>query len=311
VIVAALAAFDAGSLGFGYPSKAGRTRPVDSLLVPDAPFARVAEHHRRAGHAEPARIITSNLGFNWDGHGVVAGLENVRGLVSLIPMRALDLARIADEGSTFPRRPPDEPLYDYGPLRAMATPAIDLFAVRYAVGWNESPGPGWERVGDTEWERDAAAPLRVVGTPVFVPSGPDSEPVVRALRDPAFDPRNMAVICDPDAPSQGRTDGRADAAVLEAVYDRPNEVAAVVRSSGTAYVLLAATSDPGWSCVDGEGAARPILAANYAHMAVRVDAGTTRLTWRYESPGWRTGKRISIAAVCITLALLLGLARRR
>ena len=32
------------------------------------------------------------------------------------------------------------PLYDYGPAHSLGSPLLDLFAVRYAVGYVDSPG---------------------------------------------------------------------------------------------------------------------------------------------------------------------------
>ncbi len=314
-----LACGDAASLGFRYATKDGRTRPVAALREPAAPFARVAAHHAKTGDPWPARIITSNQRFNWDAHGQVAGLENARGLVTLLPLRTLDLVRIAEEGAPFPREAPRIPLYDYGPIKSIATPKIDLFAVRYAIGWADAPGPGWRRIGETEWERDAVAEARFPATIVEV--GSDAA-AAAALVDAAFDPRTSAVV---DLGSAWKPAGAAPGAAAHApgpqtsgtvrlVSIRANEVEIDVETQGAATLVWSQTWDAGWSCVadpSGDAEALDVYRANYAHMAVRLpSAGKRRLRWTYVAPGALAGEWLSFVA-CGAFALLVLSAKLR
>lgn len=310
-ILVAAALFDAGSLGFGYPTAKGRLRKTEALRTPDPPFAAVAAHHAKSGDPWPPRAITSNAVFNWENHGEAADVGNVRGLSALGPLATMDLGRILEHGEPFPRVPPKEPLYAYGPTRSLGHRLFPMFGARYAVGWKDAPGPGWSSVAEGVWERGATpqawvarrlvviddrggppwAHLRTFKSPrdaVVVVSGPTDESLILAadIQTDGGDAFPIAFTAN-TAKMRGKTDGR---------------------------LVWSQSFDPGWTCTVN-GAAAPIGRANHAFMAVEVpsvgEPGDGWIAeWRYEAPGWRTGCGIS----CASLAGLLGLAalaRRR
>jgi len=316
----AAALFDAGSLGFNYATKEGRTRrvedlvaasaadgaPVDERLVgADAPFFRVAAHHRASGDPWPARAITSDAEFNWEERGAAAGVGNVRGLASLVPLRTLDLARIVERGAPFPRVPPKEPLYAYGPTRSLGSPLIDLYAVRYAIGYPEQPGPGWRRIGPGEWERDAVPQARLVEHVVTVP--PDGE-AWRELVRPGFDPRTTAVVESARAlPDGGGPPGTVTIARLG-----PDRLRLDIDARRAAVLVWAEAFDPGWRLeIDGpDGAPAAVLRADHAFMAAEIPPGRHVAEFTYVAPGWVSGVTVSACALVVLAGLAFVAVRR-
>ncbi|MCG3135792.1 MAG: hypothetical protein HMLKMBBP_03548 [Planctomycetes bacterium] len=267
VIVAAAALLDAGSLGFGYPTAKGRLRPTADLLRPDAPFAAVAEHHRASGDAWPPRAITSDAVFNWENHGEVADVGNVRGLSALAPLATMDLARILEKGAPFPRVPPKEPLYAYGPTRSLNHRLFPLFGARYAVGWTDAPGAGWTRVADGVWDRGATPQAWVSRVP--------------AIDDSFMPPAERIVDAVPSAiPVNGAT----------------------MTGSAGGVLVWSQSFDPGWACTVN-GTARDVRIANHAFMAVDVPDAAWTAEWRYTAPGWRAGAAISLASLAALIVL--------
>lgn len=305
VLAAALA--DAGSLNFRYTTREGRARPVASLLAPDPEFARVAARHAAAGRVQPARILTSDAVFNWDNHGFAADLENVRGLLSLVPLRTVDVSRIVAEGAPFPRVPPKDTLYDYGPTHALASPLLDLLAVRYAVGYRASPGPGWRAVGPTEWERDAVDPLRFVQRAIAV--APDGDGW-RRLAEPGFDAVRDAVVEIDVGKGGALPSGDGPPGTVTSYEALPNGLRSGVEAARDAVLVWTETHAHGWSvAIDGRRA--DLLRADHAFMAVVVPAGRHEVVWSYESPGLRTGAWISGAALAVWIAAAAAALRRR
>ena len=294
---------DAASHGFTYATKPGRTRAIGRLADPEPSFARIAAFHAAKGGSQPARIVTSNSTFNWDDRPIAAGLENVRGLFSLTPLRVLDVGRILERGEPFARRPTPDPLYDYGPMKALGSPLLDLMALRYAAGFADAPAAGWRRIGPQEWERDAVAPARLVPHPIVVAPGAEAW---REFLRPSFSPVTQCVVESP-APLPS-----FDGAAGEVVFDRTgaNSVEMTVTAPAAATLLWTETWDDGWSAsIDGAAASSP-LRANHAFMALAVPAGAHRVTWRYETPGLPTAGAISLAGLAAFAALSAWALRR-
>ncbi|MCE9634842.1 MAG: YfhO family protein [Planctomycetes bacterium] len=301
---------DAASFQFNFATKDGRTRPVEALLVPDEPFAIVARRHRETGREGVPRAITSEAVFNWENHGWVAGVDDVRGLISLLPMRALDLNRIVAEGEAFPRVPPKEPLYGYGPVHALDAPRIDLLAVQYAIGFRGQPGPEWRAVAPDIWERDAAPEARLAER-VTVADPQASVPSWSYLAAPGFDARRDVVVESPPFAAASRIPaGGADPGGVRMTSVGANEVRMSVDATLETLLVWAETFDDGWSATV-DGAAVRVRRANWAHMAVDAGPGHHEVVWRYVSPGWRLGVGVSLAALAVFLALTCVCARRR
>jgi hypothetical protein len=305
LLVAACLA-DAGSFLFAYPTKGGRARPVASLLVPDEPFAVVARRHREMRREGTPRAITSEAVFNWENHGWVAGVDDVRGLVSLLPMHALDMNRIVAEGVPFPRERPKEPLYAYGPTKALDSPRIDLLAVQYAIGFAQQPGPEWRAIGEGVWERDAVPEARLAWRAVSM----QDDPIGRLTRY-EFDLRREVVVA-PQFADEHEALGGAAPGTVHILEIHANEVAMDVHANRPATLLWAQTTFPGWTVTVG-GVAQDWAPANFGHMAVRVPAGRSRVVWRFATPGWGPSLRISILAcwLFVLLAMLPWLKRLR
>ncbi len=118
--------------------------------------------------------------------------------------------------------------------------------------------------------------------------------------------------------------GRDGATVLEApvppgyapphgsarfVRDAPGDTALEVEADGAALLVVNDARVPGWTArVDG--AAVPIVAANYLARGVWVPAGKHQVEFRYATPGLRAGWLVALAAV-LACAAAAGVERRR
>ncbi len=126
-----------------------------------------------------------------------------------------------------------------------------------------------------------------------------------ALFSSAFDPRR-AVILEADrraAEGLGRPGGKVT--LLSRV---PGRVDLTYTSPASGVLVLLDSFARGWS-VEVDGTGRPLLRANHAYRAVRVPAGSHRVTFRYRPPGLREGIAISAAGL-LGLVFLAGRSRR-
>lgn len=293
-LVVGLCLLEAGSLGFGYAGRADRTRPVAEILAGEPSAVRVAEHHASTGRVQPPRGVTSDRFFNWDNRVTTAGVDNVRGLSSLVPYRTMDVSRIIEVGEPFPREPLDKPLYDYGPLRALDSPLLDLLALRYALGFREAPAEsGWTRIGPQEWEREAVDPVR------FVPNVIEVDPESDGWRHfvvPGFDPITTAVV---ETPAALELDG---VGTVQSYERGPNHTRLEVTSTGRSLLLRTVTHAAGWTATIDD-APVTLLRANHAFQAIVVPAGSHEVVFRYEPPRWRLGLAISGVGFLLWLGL--------
>lgn len=293
------------SLRLDFLSQPDRTVEPSAARAAEPVFARVRAHHDRERAAQPARVITSDTRFNWDNRVVTAGLDNVRGLSSLVPYRTIDVSRIIQEGEPFPRVPLDRPFYDYGPTKALDSPLLDLLALRYAVGFRKAPAEtGWRRIGPEEWERDAVDPVRFV--PRVIEVEPDGEGW-RHFVEPGFDPVTTVVV--ETAEPLGLGSGDAVGEVLD--YERgPNDLRLRVRTAEAALLLRSDTHSAGWTVTIDDRPAE-LLRANHAFQAVVVPAGEHAVVFRYEPPGRRTGLLVAGVGLLLFGGLVLLAIRER
>jgi hypothetical protein len=193
---------------------------------------------------------------------------------------------------------------------AEGTPAyprlLQLGAVRYVAALHEDglEGLAFERVLPSL----LTLPLRLFRVPdplprTYVVGGaravPD-EAAVGILEDPAFDPRREVVLPDESSPSPPGFQGRSR--IVEFRADRVR-VAAELNARG--YVVLVDAHDPGWrATVDGRPA--PVLRANLAFRAVRVEAGSHEIVLEYRPWTAVLGAGLSASTAVTALALLLG-----
>lgn len=154
----------------------------------------------------------------------------------------------------------------------------------------------------------AGDPIRVFSVPEPRPRAwlvnraqvKDGAPAIRALLNPAFDPREEAVVATPIslqpsplAPGSVRwLDRRADRQRLETDSPRP------------ALLVLADGYDPGWrASVDGAPVA--LLRANLAFRAVPVPEGRHRVELVYRPGPVLAGLAVSGTAVLVALGLFM------
>lgn len=129
----------------------------------------------------------------------------------------------------------------------------------------------------------------------------DAESAFDAVIDPAFRPREEAVVEGPP-PAVAAAEG-AERVTL--VRDRPEHVTLDATLSAPGLLVLADSFFPGWQAsVDGRPA--EILRTNYAFRGVALPAGTHRVEFRYRPRAFYAG--VALAAVAALAALV---ARRR
>lgn len=134
----------------------------------------------------------------------------------------------------------------------------------------------------------------------------DRTAALRAIQDPAFDPR-AAVVLEP--PARPLVAAGAPGFGANIRVDDPEHVVVDVRSSHPAYLVLNDTFYPGWrATIDG----RPtrIYRANSLVRAVAVDAGDCRVEFLYDPVTPKIGATLSAVSL-LALALYLGRQWRR
>jgi hypothetical protein len=154
------------------------------------------------------------------------------------------------------------------------------------------------------YENPGALPRAFV-VPAAAPL-PDRAEVLAALRKTDF--RRTVLLEDyipgPGTPSDGGS--LRPAAVSE--Y-RPNRVVIEVDEGAPGYLVLTDLWYPGWTCtIDGEPAR--VYRANYVFRAVAVPEGKRTVVFRFEPASYRWGKRISLAALALVVAVGIGAAIR-
>ncbi len=82
----------------------------------------------------------------------------------------------------------------------------------------------------------------------------------------------------------------------------PNRVRVRVGGHAPGWLVLADAWYPGWVCTV-DGAAVPVYRADYLFRAVPVPAGTHEVTFRFDPPSYRVGRRISLLALALVAAV--------
>ena len=199
------------------------------------------------------------------------------------------------------------------PLTAAAvfsSPALDLMAVRHLlVPPGMSPGARFALAYDGPdarvFRNDGAVPRAML-----VARGRCAEDAeaIRLIRERRIDVRREVLLAPPCAVTavaepearDGRVtirEHRPDVVVVDAVTDAP------------AYLVLADTWFPGWEATVGDAPA-PILRANHAFRAVRLERGTHVVRFEYRPRSVRLGLVTTIAGAVLVAGLLV-IGRRR
>ncbi len=206
---------------------------------------------------------------------------------------------------------------------------LDLYAVRYIVanqpidavvqGYTPRLGPvtfpnltSRRAQAGFLFERDSAPKwVRVVPAAVKVPEAQ----IIPTLIDPRFPANSVALYSDT---------ATVDAAPLASIPP-PSDVTPTVAAwapgaltvsltgvdTRTTYLLVAENWYPGWSAVV-DGVVVPTLRANYAMLSVPLPPGAKQVVLTYTTPGYATGKVMSLAALIGAVGLVgAGRVRRR
>jgi hypothetical protein len=153
-------------------------------------------------------------------------------------------------------------------------------------------------------------PRTPMGRAWFVKGAQGASSPTEALQlvvDPAFDPKNSAIIEGDIGPSVESTSAAGSASVTHA--SNPNALEVLTSSDTGGWVVVSAMSYPGWEAqVDG----RPVdlYPADYIFSAVKVPAGAHLILLRYRSLAFMIGLALALVGAC---GLVVGVwyARRR
>jgi hypothetical protein len=193
-------------------------------------------------------------------------------------------------------------------------PMLDLTATRFYVARAGSPLDAFlARAAQTPAQSGFRSIHREPGIGVyerlaplprawFAPEArtlPDAEAVLAELARPGFDGRRVVLFeAQPGMPAAGPGDpGAAGSVRIRAL--EPEHVELAVDASGPGWVVLADAHYPGWRAY-ANGREAPLLRADHLFRAVAVDAGETRVSFRYTAPRFRQGLWIASATVAGT-----------
>jgi hypothetical protein len=196
-------------------------------------------------------------------------------------------------------------------VRAMSVLSVsDLLA---APGAEPLRGPGlrvaYHGKDAIVYRNERALPrLFLVGRQQVIP---DADAQLRAVTQPRFDGRHVAVT---ERRLSGLAEGAGGTAPVGSTrfeaYE-PDRVVARSRADRRSLLVLSDLHYPGWKVsVDGRDA--PLERVDYLLRGVMVPAGTHRVEFRYEPASWRAGWIISVLALlAVAGALVAGLRARR
>jgi hypothetical protein len=220
-------------------------------------------------------------------------VHDIRGYDAADPARYVELLQLF-------RHPASPPPTDYAALQfylpEVRSPLAQMLGLRYFVMFGETqPRALVAEGGWSLYELPNAMPRAWL--PARAELANDKAARLAALARPDFDPRQV-VYLEHEGPLPA--DAAPAAGEARVVRDEPEEVvlALDVRSAG--WLVLADRWAPGWNAwVDGRPT--PVLVANHALRAVRVEPGARELVFRYEPESWRDG----LVAFGVGLALVL------
>jgi hypothetical protein len=254
-------------------------------------------------------IIDVHLGQPFHNGGLRWGFETAGGYSSLPLWRYLHLLWIANHGRTYPGSPRPALAHDLTAqgLWTYASPLVDLLAVRWAiVPHDRTPdGSGWQRTtvgadGVDLWENLEALPrARLLHR---VRRVADEGAAAEAIAAPDFEPAREVVLeedvrCGAEGPAE-------PAASLEVA---PGAASYRITASSDGVLVLAEPWDPWWRA-SLDGAAVPILRADYALMGLSVPRGEHAVRLVRRDRALELGAAVSLLALlmCAALALLRG-----
>ena len=200
----------------------------------------------------------------------------------------------------------------------LASPVLDLMAVRSIIGKGEPPADLPEgirleaRFGSSFVLENEAALPRVFTVAAVDPAGDaDETTILNRLLSRFFDPRKRVLIEGEIPPTIGALDPEAlPTASLQ--REEPERLTVKLQGGSGAGVLVVLDSyAPGWTAtVDGKTA--PVLLADFAFRAVPFPPGATEVVLTYEPKSVWIGAIVSLSALALILCtLVLGLFQLR
>jgi hypothetical protein len=178
---------------------------------------------------------------------------------------------------------------------------LDLLEVKYVLSRADLDGPGLKLLSDGEvklYQNLRPLPRAWIAHDLQVLHGP--EEVLRRVTEPAFGPRQQAILeSDP-----GLKDGRALGGDVRVTRDSTDEVRLETVSLAAGILVLLDSYYPGWKAtVDGR--ATRIYPAYLAFRAIALPAGAHEVASRYDPLSFKIGAWISLASLLCALGVVL------
>jgi hypothetical protein len=133
--------------------------------------------------------------------------------------------------------------------------------------------------------------------------------IAGAVLDPRFDPRRIAAVSDTAPVEVKPLSGLPAPSDVAATVQRPTagriDVALAAPAPAGAALVVSENYFPGWQARIDDRPART-LRANYNLIAVPLSAGARRVTLEFRDPAYETGKIVTLLALAITLAAIVG-----
>lgn len=256
----------------------------------------------------PPAMAQSQLAISW---ALPYGIQDINGFNSLQPRRYTDLLfgpDVEDVSYGFLRDPnllsPDNRL-------------LSMLNVKYAVVQPQSgivpetPSPEQRRAGGrdpikpwTEVYKDATvtiyqnpAPLERAYFAANVRIVPDPRSVLQIVKQPGFDPQQLALVEAGLSPIQANQLGRDPAARVRFEQVSPNELRLQTTTKADQFLVLSEMWFPGWRA-EVDGRPLPIYRTNYVFRGLIVPAGTHTIRMYYRP----TSALLGVGLTTLTIA---------
>jgi len=122
------------------------------------------------------------------------------------------------------------------------------------------------------------------------------------ISDTSFNPSQDVILNLEQADTAPLASGDEYAAV-QALTEQPTSITLHVSRSTPGYLVLAKTFYPGWKAIVN-GVAQPVLRANYAFSAVRLNAGESEVVYYYDPDSLRYGLLITASSMAVSVLLV-------
>lgn len=189
------------------------------------------------------------------------------------------------------------------------TRIYDLLNVRFVLVRDGTPLPEQYTLA-----YDAPGPLAVYENPDPLPRAwlvagaqivPDQESALAALLETNFEPSETVVLLRENGqpPVEGSAAQGMDASVSVDAYNE-NEIVLTTNAERAGYLVLSEVWYPGWRATIN-GAAAPVLRANYTLRALPVPAGELTARLWYAPESWGRGLTLFAAGILLVAGLCL------